>query len=176
MYIFCLCGYILCAGLQFRIRGIDEIQSFSYATLPGVNPTPVDWKVCSSPDSDVPSEHVIYYQLTNVNESLLDVVEKHCGDDPTIVGLILVNFTPSNLLPFEILSRGIPPKPPICVVSLEDGERIADFFSSKVDDMDVQVAILADSNVDSGLKSMCVWCVCVRVCVCMCMCVSVCNV
>ena len=47
-----------------------------------------------------------------------------------------------------------------------DGERIVDFFSAKVDDMDVQVAILADSNVDPGLKSMYDYiCVCVCVCV-----------
>ena len=188
--------YVYFIGLQFSVSGINEIQYFTYATLPGVDPTPLDWKVCSSPDSDVPSEHVIYYQLTTNDESLLDVVKEYCDVDPNVVGLIVVNFTPSNFLPVEILERGIPKRPPICVVSLEDGERIVDFFNTQVNDMDVKVAILAESNVDSGssgLKSMCtvyvcvlymsVYCIClctVYVCVtgcysyCVCVCVCVC--
>jgi len=141
-------AYLIYIGLQFRVSGLDELQSFTYATLPGVNSTPLEWKSCCAPDSDPPSEHVIYYQLTDMEKSLVDVVEEHCDEESNVIGLIIINFMSSNFLPGEILNRGMPQKPPIYVVTREDGEQILEFFSTQVDDGDIKVKVLAENDVD----------------------------
>ena len=149
--------FVIYLGLQFRLTELKESQSFTYATLPGVNSIPLDWKSCCAPDSDLPSEHVIYYQLTDTEKSLVDVVEEHCDEDSNVVGLIIINFMSSNFLPSEILNRGMPQKPPIYVVTQEDGEQIIEFFNTQVNDGDIKVKVLAENDVDSmtsGLKSM----------------------
>ena len=54
----------------------------------------------------------------------------------------------SNFLPGEILNRGVPQKPPIYVVTQEDGELILEFFNTQVDDGEIKVKVLAENDVD----------------------------
>ena len=152
--------FIKYTGLQFCLcNEPKKIHSFAYATLPGVIPTPLDWKICCNPDTDVADEHVIYYQLTDTEKSLTDVVKKHCDNRPNVIGLIIINYLPSNFLPDDILKEGIPSQPPIYVVSCENAEQLLDLDSVNVTDGDLKVRVQFESEVDSGaskkeLKSM----------------------
>lgn len=156
--ILCACAYVHAEcdlfyynliGLQFRLPGLKELQSFTYATLPGVTSAPQNWKDFCAPDSDLPSEHVIYYQLTDTEKSLMDVVQEHCDEASKVVGLIVINFMSSNFLPGKILIKGIPQKPPMYVVTQEDGEQIIEFFKAEVDVGDIKVKVVAENEVDS---------------------------
>ncbi|XP_065915635.1 uncharacterized protein [Dysidea avara] len=135
--------------LQLRFTSLQDSQSFTYATLPGVNLTPLDWKICCAPDSDLPSEHVTYYQLTDAEKCLVDVVEEQCYVKSDVIGLIIINYNSSIYLSKEMFKKGVPKKPPMYVVALEDGEQIVEFFNTKVDDGDMMVKVLVDSDVDS---------------------------
>ena len=132
-----------------RFTSLQDSQSFTYATLPGVNLTPLDWKICCAPDSDLPSEHVTYYQLTDAEKCLVDVVEEQCYVKSDVIGLIIINYNSSIYLSKEMFKKGVPKKPPMYVVALEDGEQIVEFFNTKVDDGDMMVKVLVDSDVDS---------------------------
>ena len=140
----------LLLGLLFRLSSTGEVfHTITYACLPDVRPAPVDWKMCCTSDSDLPGEHIICYQLTDSENSLLKVVEECCEEEANIVGLIIVNSEKSCYLPDEILKNGIPQVPPIYVVSVEDGEDIFDFISAQVSEGDAQVRVLVESVVDS---------------------------
>ena len=139
----------LLLGLQFRLRSTKEVfHKITYACLPDVCPGPVDWKMCCTSDSDLPGEHIICYQLTDSENSLLKVVEECCEEEANVVGLIIVNFEKSCYLSDKILKNGIPQAPPIYVVAVEDGEQIFDFISAQVSMGDAQVKVLVESVVD----------------------------
>ena len=142
-------------GLHFRLSSSKEaIFTITYAGLPGARPSPVDWKMCCTSDSDLPGEHIICYHLTNSENSLPAVVEECCEDESNVVGLIIVNFEKNCFLPDEILKNGIPQAPPIYVVSVEDGEQIFDFISAQVNVGNTQVRVLVESVVDSESAGM----------------------
>ena len=141
------CMYI---GLHFRLSNSKEvIHRITYASLPGVRLKPVDWKMCCTSDSDLPGEHIIFYQLTHSVNSLLEVAEECCEDEANVVGLIVVNFEKSCFLPDDILKNGVPQGPPMYVVSVEDGEQLFDFMSAQVSEGDVQVKVLVESSLDA---------------------------
>jgi len=136
-----------------------KIHSFAYASLPGVSPTPLSWTKLCKPGIVVTGDHVIYYQLTESDKSLTDVVKKCCDNKPNVVGLIIVHYIPSNSLSNEFLKQGIPQYPPVYVVSCEDAERIIDLDGFNLNEGDLIVRVKVESQVDSEsskitLKSM----------------------
>ena len=140
---------VVCLGLQFRIKGSQErCPSFTYASLPGVTPTPIEWKMCCDPDCDVGSEHVTYHILTDSDKTLSSVIE-HYLEEYNIVGLVIVNNTNSTSLSNDIITRYIPPTPPVYVVSSGDGERLSAFVKGH-DEGAVQIKVLVESAVDFG--------------------------
>ena len=104
--------------------------------------------MCCTSDSGIPGEHIICYQLTISDNSLLEVVEECCEDESNVVGLIIVNFEKSYYLPDKILKNGVPQAPPIYVVSVEGGEQIFDFINAQTNVGDAQVRVLVESVVD----------------------------
>ena len=160
----CILYLHLYLGLQICLTNQSKgIHSFTYASLPGVSLSPLAWKTFCKPDTDVAGEHVIHYQLTESDESLADVVKKHCDNKPNIVGLIILHYLPSNFLSNDLLKEGIPQKPPIYVVSCEDGEDIIHLDAFNVNEGDLKVRVKVESEVDAGrsgssereLKSIC---------------------
>jgi len=154
MYVY-VCIYIYAykctVGLQICLTNQSkEVHYFTYASLPGVSPTPLTWKTFCKPDSNVTDEHVIYYQLTESDESLTDVVKKCCDNKPNVVGLIIVHYLPSNFLSTELLKEGVPQKPPIYVVSCDDGEDIMHLDAFNVNEGDLKVRMTVESEVDVG--------------------------
>ena len=140
----------VCTGLQFRIRNSPEKKcpSFTYATLPGVKPTPIEWKMCCDPDSDVGSEHVTYHTLTDKDDKLSTVVEYHI--ESNIVGLIIINNTNSTTLSNDFTSRYVAPSTPIplYIVSSRDGEQLRALVKA-YNEGSVQIKVLVESAVDS---------------------------
>lgn len=142
-------AHVYVVGLQLSLTNQSkEIHSFSYACLPGVSPTPLNWKPFCKPETEMTSGHVTYYQLTESDESVANVVEKHFANKPNVVGLVIINFTSSNFLSNEILKGGIPNIPPIYVVSCEDGEHIVDLDAFNVNEGDLKIRVQVSS--DSG--------------------------
>ena len=140
----------VCTGLQFRVRNPPEKRcpSFTYASLPGVMPTPIEWKMCCDPDSEVGGEHVTYHTLTDTDDNLSTVVEYHV--ESNIVGLIIINTTNSTALSRDLVSRYVAPSPPVplYIVSSRDGERLKEFVKAHNEGF-VQIKVLVESAVDS---------------------------
>ena len=137
-------------ALQFRLRSASDKRcpSFTYTTPPGVVATPLEWKMCCEPGSDIPSEHVTYHQLSASDESLTAVVDEYITTESNIIGLIVINSTASRYLSENILDKTTPPQLPVYVVSLEGGTQIEGFVSQQKEG-DVQVKVLVESTVDS---------------------------
>jgi len=142
--------YILFVGIQFSYGRSKEIQSFTYATLPGIPNIPLDWKICCKKASEIYGENVVFYKLANAEESLADVISKKCSDDvdSMTVGFIIANITPDTALPSEVLKKGIPENPPVYIVSSNDGEQIESLLSQY--GIRLQVKVLGESNEDLG--------------------------
>jgi len=85
----------------------------------------------------------------------MDIVQDYCDEDSSVVGVIIINFKSSNVLPKEVFNKGIPQKPAIYVVTQEDGEQIIDFFNTQVDEEGIKLKVYAENDVDSALTSMC---------------------
>ena len=135
-----------CAGLQFRIRNSQErCPSFTYATVPRVTPTPLEWKMCCDPESDVGSEHVTYHKLTDADETLSTVTERYI--ESNVVGLIIINSTNSTVLSNEFNARYVPPTPPVYIISVGDGEKLRKFVEAHDEGL-VQIKVLVESAVD----------------------------
>jgi len=137
-------------GLQFYLNNEPKkIYTLAYASLPGVTPIPLDWKICCNPDANVNDEHVVYYQLTDTEKSLAGIVKELCDTSPNIVGMIIMNYLPSNYLQDDILKDGIPPWPPIYVVSCKDAEQLMIFDSVNVNEGDLMVRVQVESEIDT---------------------------
>ena len=139
------------SGIQFTLQNTTKLQSFTYATLPGIPPTALDSKICCKSDSDdIGGEYVVFYKLANAEESLKDVTKKCCkhDDDCMTVGLIIGNTKSNIVLPSRVLKEGKPKWPPIYIVSLEDGEQIEALLNRYTDVEDLQVKVLAESEND----------------------------
>ena len=139
------------SGIQFTLQNTTKLQSFTYATLPGIPPTALDSKICCKSDSDdIGGEYVVFYKLANAEESLKDVTKKCCKheDDCVTVGLIIGNTESNIVLPSRVLKEGKPKWPPIYIVSLEDGEQIEALLNQYTDVEDLQVKVLAESEND----------------------------
>jgi len=139
----------MCLGLQFRIRNSKEkCPSFTYASLPGVRPTPVEWKMCCEPDRDVGSEHVTYHKLTESDENLSAVMAGY--SESNIVGLIIINTTNSTFLSNDFINNGgtIPSTPPVYIVSSGDGKQLSTFVDAYEEGL-VQIKVSVESAVDS---------------------------
>ena len=134
-------------GLEFRIGDTqDKGPLFTYASLPGVNPTPLEWKVCCDPDKDVGGEYVTYHKLTDSDDSLSAVMANYA--EPNIVGLIIINTTNSTILSSDFINKaGRPLMPPVYIISLEDGEKLSKFVNDH-DEGAVQIKVYAESVVD----------------------------
>ena len=136
----------MCAGLQFRKRNSQEIcLSFTYATVPKVTPTPLEWKTCCDPESDVGSEHVTYYTLTDADETLSTVMERYV--ESNVVGLIIINCTNTTVLSDKFNARYVPPTPPVYIISSGDGEKLRKFVEAHDEGL-VQIKVLVESAVD----------------------------
>ena len=134
------------AGLQFRIRNSQErCPSFTYASVPRVTPTPLEWKMCCDPDSDVGSEHVTYHVLTDSDKSLASVIE--CHVESNVVGLIIINSIDSVFLSDEVNAGYVPPTLPVYIISARDGEQLRKFVGA-FDIGLVQIKVLWESAVD----------------------------
>ena len=142
----CVC---ICTGLQFCIRGSQEkCPSFTYASLPGVMPTPIEWKICCDPDSDIGSEHVTYHTVTDTDDNLSTIVEYHI--ESNIVGLIIINNTNSTTLSNHLASRYVAPSTPmpLYIVSSRDGEILRPFVEAH-EEGSVYVKVSVESAADS---------------------------
>ena len=145
----CIFLYTL-LGLQFRLRNASEKKgpSFTYASLPQVDPTPMDWKMCSSPDSGVACEHVTYHKLEDPDEHKnLSSMINYYVTESSVVGLVIINTANSTILPDGFVNT-TSPEIPICVVSLKDGDQIEKFVNVQQEG-DVQIKISVESTVDS---------------------------
>ena len=143
-----VCTYTY-VGLEFRIRGLQEkCPSFTYASLPGVSPAQLDWKVCCEPDQDVGGEYVTYHKLTDSDDSLSAVMANYA--EPNIVGLIIINTFNSITLSSGFINKAdIPTTPPVYILSLEDGDKLRAFFNTH-DEGAVQIKVYVESPVDSA--------------------------
>lgn len=136
-------------GLQFRIKSSHSIErgpSFTYASLPGVTPTPLEWKTCCDPDIDIGGEHVTYHILTPLDDSLSTVMAEYT--ESNIVGLIIINTTNSTFLSNDFIKNAKNVTPPVYVISSRDGERLKEFVTSH-DEGAVQIKVSVESAVDS---------------------------
>ena len=135
-------------GLEFRIRGTQEkCPSFTYASLPGVSPAPLEWKVCCEPDQEVGSEYVTYHKLTDSDDSLSAVMANYA--EPNIAGLIIINTSNSTTLSSDFINKADQPTtPPVYIISLEDGDKLTTFVSTR-DEGAVQVKVHVESTVDT---------------------------
>ena len=136
-------------GLEFRIRGSQEkCPSFTYASLPGVSRTPLEWKVCCEPDQDVGGEYVTYHKLTDSDDSLSAVMANYA--EPNIVGLIIINTCNSTTLSSDFINKADKPSstPPVYIISLGDGEKLRAFVNAH-DEGAVQVKVYVESIVDT---------------------------
>ena len=141
----CLCTYV---GLEFRIRGSQEkCPSFTYASLPGMFPAPLEWKACCEPDQEVGGEYVTYHKLTGSDNSLSAVMANYA--EPNIAGLIIINTTNSTTLLSDFISKADQPAtPPVYIISLEDGNKLTTFVNTH-DEEAVQVKVHVESTVDT---------------------------
>ena len=138
----------VCIGLQFRIKSSQEkCPSFTYASLPGVKPTPTVWKICCDPDSDIGSEHVTYHTLTE-DDNLSTIAE--CYMESNIVGLIIINNINSTTLSNDLASTYVASSTPLplYIVSSRDGEKLRAFVEAH-EEGSVQIKVLVESVVDS---------------------------
>ena len=135
-------------GLEFRIRGTQEkCPSFTYASLPGVSPAPLEWKVCCEPDQEVGGEYVTYHKLTDSDDSLSAVMANY--GEPNIAGLIIINTSNSTTLSSDFINKeDKPTTPPVYIISLEDGDKLITFVSTR-DEGAVQVKVHVESTVDT---------------------------
>lgn len=118
--------------------------------------TALDSRICCKAGSnDIGGEHVLFYKISNSEESLKNVVEKYCEncDDSKTVGLIVANIEQSFSLSTGILKKGIPSEPPIYIVSLEDGKEIEALLAKYTDVGDLCVEMLAESDGNFQYKS-----------------------
>ena len=109
-------------------------------------PTPIEWKTCCDPDSDVGSEHVTYHVLTGSDKSLSEVIDRYV--ESNVVGLIIINSTDSVFLSNDFKGRYVPQTPPVYIISSGDGEQLIKFVRAH-DEGFVQVKVLVESAVDS---------------------------
>ena len=138
-----VCMYV---GLEFHIRGLEEkCPSFTYASLPGVSHTPLEWKICCEPDQDVGGEYVTYHKLTDSDDSLSAVMAKYT--EPNIVGLIIINTCNSTILSSDFINNAAS-TPPVYIISLGDGEKLRAFVNAH-DEGAVQIKVYVESTVDT---------------------------
>lgn len=131
-----------------RSASDKKYPSFTYASLPGVSPTPIEWKMCSPPDSGVGSEHVTYHRLGDPDDhDNLSSMINYYVTESNVMGLIIINAANSTILPDNFVDTESP-EIPIYVVSSRDGDQIERFVSSHGEG-DVQIKILVESTVDS---------------------------
>ena len=109
-------------------------------------PTPIEWKTCCDPDSDVGSKHVTYHVLTGSDKSLSEVIDRYV--ESNVVGLIIINSTDSVFLSNDFKGRYVPQTPPVYIISPGDGEQLIKFIRAH-DEGFVQVKVLVESAVDS---------------------------
>ena len=130
-----------------RSASEKKFPSFTYASLPGVDPTPMDWKMCSVPDSGVAGEHVTYHKLeeSDEHENLSSMINFYITES-NVIGLIIINTVNSTFLPNDFVDTT--PEIPIYVVSLKDGSQIEKFIGEQGEG-DVQIKILVESSADS---------------------------
>ena len=138
-------------GLEFRVRGSQEkCPSFTYTSLPGVNPTKLGWKVCCELDEDIGIEYVTYHKLTDLDDNLSAVMVQYAKQN--IVGLIIINTTNSTALSYDFINKAeIPSTPPVYIISSEDGEKLKNFVN-KHGEGAVQIMVHLESTVDSVSK------------------------
>ena len=137
----------MCTGLQFRIKNSQETcPAFTYASVPRVTLTPLQWKMCCHPDYDVGSEHVTYHALTDSDKNLASAIECHMWNN--IVGLIIINSTDSLFLSDDFRGRYVPETPPVYIISSGDGEKLRKFVEAH-EDGSVLIKVLVESSVDS---------------------------
>ena len=137
----------MCAGLQFRIKNSQETcPAFTYASVPRVTPTPLEWKMCCDPDSDVGSEHVTYHALTDSDKNLASAIERYV--ESHVVGLIIINSIDSLFLSDDFRGRYVPETPPVYIISSGDGEKLRKFVKAH-EDGSVLIKVLVESAVDS---------------------------
>ena len=155
---------------------------FTYASLPGVKPTPILWKMCCDPDCDAGGEHVTYRILTDSDKTLRSIIDDYVQSN--VVGLIIINSTNSTFLSDEFITRYVPPTPPVYILSSEDGERLRQFVKTH-EEGSIQIKASVESAVDSALptsvvsaqpvhstmSSKPVYCICICLFVCVFICV-----
>ena len=124
--------YVCSVGhLQFCIRDSEEAcPSFKCTILPGTKPTPSEWMLFCSPESEISSEHVTYHKLTDVDKSLSTILARYSKSN--IHGLIIINVNGSVLLSHDFaVKEGEILMQPVFVVSLEDGEELEKFIGAR---------------------------------------------
>ena len=141
----------VCAGIQLRLKNSPEkiCSSFTYTSLPGVQPAPIEWKMCCDPDAEVGGEHVTYHMLKAEDDNLSTVVEYHI--ESNIVGLIIINHINSLSLSNDLVTRYVAPSPPmpLYIVSSRDGKQLKELVEGHEEGL-VQIKVSVESAVDTA--------------------------
>ena len=137
-------------GLRFRLReSHKKCLSITYASIPGVKPTPLRWSMFCDPGECVGGQYVTYHELTDSDDSLSAVVGAYSKSK--VIGLIIINSTSSLVLSNEFINKKseIPQSSPsVYVVSSFDGEQLKSFLAQNERET-IEVKVSVESTVDS---------------------------
>ena len=145
--------YCLYTGLYFRVRDSHTTcLSITYASLPGVKPIPLGWRMCCDPNDCVGAQYVTYHKLTDSDKSLSAVLAGY--NKPNVVGLIVINTTNSLFLSHEFVNEedNLSSSLSVYVVASNDGVKLKDFLFHNEQAI-VEVKVKIESTVDSDSTS-----------------------